>query len=153
MTNQIPRSLPRPATAVVTGASRGIGQAIAIELARQGFCHLVLHYRRDREGAESTATEVEALGCETTLMQGDLAESEPGMLVDQAFDALGAVDAWVNNAGADVLTGEAANWSFQEKLDHLLKVDLVATIGLSRLVASRLTAQSSDNDSTLPPPS
>ena len=56
----------------------------------------------------------------------------------QAFEALGDVEVWVNNAGADVLTGEAARWPAERKLDALLELDLKATIRCSRLVAARM---------------
>jgi len=58
--------------------------------------------------------------------------------VRQAFEALGDVEVWVNNAGADVLTGEAARWPAERKLDALLELDLKATIRCSRLVAARM---------------
>ena len=48
------------------------------------------------------------------------------------------IDVWVNNAGADVLTGDAAEWSFEEKLAALWKVDVVATLRLSRAVGSSM---------------
>ncbi len=50
----------------------------------------------------------------------------------------GPIDIWINNAGADVLTGEAANWSFEEKLAALWKVDVVASLRLSRAVGQRM---------------
>jgi 3-oxoacyl-[acyl-carrier protein] reductase len=58
--------------------------------------------------------------------------------VHDAFAALEHVDVWVNNAGADVLTGEARSWSAERKLEALLDVDLKATIRCSRLVAARM---------------
>jgi 3-oxoacyl-[acyl-carrier protein] reductase len=60
---------------------------------------------------------------------------------DALLDAavrLGALDIWVNNAGADVLTGEAAQWSFERKLAALWKVDVEATMRLSRGVGRRM---------------
>jgi 3-oxoacyl-[acyl-carrier protein] reductase len=48
------------------------------------------------------------------------------------------VEVWVNNAGADVLTGEAADWSQERKLDALVELDLKGTIRCSRLVAARM---------------
>jgi 3-oxoacyl-[acyl-carrier protein] reductase len=51
--------------------------------------------------------------------------------VAQARDELGRLDVWVNNAGADVLTGEAAGWEWERKLDALLAVDLKGTIACS----------------------
>ncbi len=59
-------------------------------------------------------------------------------IVQEAFAALGHVDVWVNNAGADVLTGEAAQWPAERKLDALLELDLKGTIRCSRLVAARM---------------
>jgi 3-oxoacyl-[acyl-carrier protein] reductase len=55
-------------------------------------------------------------------------------LVAEAHDALGGIDVWVNNAGADVLTGEAADWEWERKLDLLLAVDLKGTITCSYAV-------------------
>ena len=58
--------------------------------------------------------------------------------MEDAFAALDNVDVWVNNAGADVLTGDAARWPAERKLDALLDVDLKSTIRCSRLVAARM---------------
>ncbi len=55
------------------------------------------------------------------------------------------VDMWINNAGADVLTGEAADWSFLQKLEMLWKVDVTATIHLSRLVGQRMVERIEQN--------
>jgi 3-oxoacyl-[acyl-carrier protein] reductase len=52
-------------------------------------------------------------------------------LVAEARDVLGGFDVWVNNAGVDVLTGEAAGWEWERKLDALLAVDLKGTIACS----------------------
>ena len=60
-------------TILVTGSSKGIGRAIAVELARVGF-DLALHYGRDREGAEATATLVRAAGRNTRLLTFDIAD-------------------------------------------------------------------------------
>ena len=56
----------------------------------------------------------------------------------EAFEVLENVDVWVNNAGADVLTGEAGEWPAERKLEALLEIDLKATIRCSRLVAARM---------------
>jgi 3-oxoacyl-[acyl-carrier protein] reductase len=58
--------------------------------------------------------------------------------VKEAFAAFETVDVWVNNAGADVLTGEAAHWPAERKLEALLELDLKGTIRCSRLVAARM---------------
>ncbi len=125
-------------TAVVTGSSSGIGRAIAVELARAG-ARVLLHARRNALGAERVSEEIKALGVEAEVVLCDLAE--PGChesLVERAWGWRGGIDIWVNNAGADVLTGEAARWSFEEKLEALWRVDVLGTIRLSRLVGRRM---------------
>ena len=70
------------------------------------------------------------------VRQADLATRDGcERLVAEALDDLGGVDVWVNNAGADVLTGEAADWDWERKLDALLAVDLKGTIACSYAVA------------------
>ena len=130
-------------SAVVTGSSSGIGQITAIELAKAGVCQLLVHYRSNRKGAEATAAMARQAGCRhVVLMAADLSDpAERTALVNQAFDQLGQVDSWINLAGADVLTGEAASWDFATKLDHLWNIDVRGTIDLSRQVAQRLRQQ------------
>jgi 3-oxoacyl-[acyl-carrier protein] reductase len=73
------------------------------------------------------------------LLQADLSTADGcTAIVENAFAELGNVDIWVNNAGADVLTGEAAAWPAARKLDALLELDLKSTIRCSRLVAARM---------------
>jgi 3-oxoacyl-[acyl-carrier protein] reductase len=127
-------------TAVVTGSSSGIGRAIALELAAAGAAVLV-HARQNADGAKAVAAEIRRQGrhCEVVLADlADPAQHEP--LVEKAFAWRAGVDIWVNNAGADVLTGEPAKWPFEQKLDLLWRVDVLATIRLGRLVGARMKA-------------
>ncbi|HVC99316.1 MAG TPA: SDR family oxidoreductase [Pirellulales bacterium] len=128
-------------TAVVTGSSSGIGRAIALELAAAGAAVLV-HARSRLEAAEETAAAVRTRGCESAVQLFDLAD-EPAheALVAAAWGWRGDVDIWINNAGVDVLTGGAAAWSFERKLAHLWRVDVSATLRLSRLVGARMKAR------------
>jgi 3-oxoacyl-[acyl-carrier protein] reductase len=125
-------------TAVVTGSSRGIGRAVAIELARAG-AELVVHAGTNRKGAEETADLIRHLGRQVIVLLADLADTDSReIFVEQAWGWRNKVDIWVNNAGADVLTGEAANWEFPQKLQRLWQVDVQGTIFLSRLVGRRM---------------
>ena len=126
-------------TAVVTGSSTGMGRAIAIELAKAG-ADVLIHAHGNREAAEQTADKVRTLGRTATVVLCDLAETaNQSALVDQAWQWSGGIDIWMNNAGVDVLTGAAADRSFEDKLDLLWKVDVVATMRISRLVGERMT--------------
>jgi len=126
---------------VVTGASGGIGRGIALELARQG-ADVVVHGFRRRLEAESIANEIEHHGCQAKVLLADLTDRQAmsGML-DAAWNWHGGIDVWVNVAGADVLTGEASGATFEEKLTALWRVDVQASIYLSRAVGKRMKSR------------
>ncbi len=88
-------------TAVVTGASRGVGAATAIALARAGAARVVIHYNSYEEGARRVLDEVRAQGAEGAAIQADLSE-ESG--IERCLAALGeeapGIGILVNNAGA-----------------------------------------------------
>jgi NAD(P)-dependent dehydrogenase (short-subunit alcohol dehydrogenase family) len=99
---------------IVTGASRGIGRAIALRLAREAG-KLVLA-ARDRDSLASAAADIAATGGTATFFAGDLRLPEvPPALVKAALDAYGAIDIIVNNAGAtkrgDFLELSDADWA------------------------------------------
>jgi 3-oxoacyl-[acyl-carrier protein] reductase len=126
---------------LVTGASSGIGRAIALGAARAG-ADVALTYRVNAEGARSTETHIRAAGRRATVFQLDLTdESALATLGAAVRRGLGRLDAWVNNAGADILTGSAANLSDIEKMDLLLSVDLRGTMVASWRAAEALAAQ------------
>ena len=121
---------------VVTGASSGIGRAIAIAFAAAG-ARVGIGFCRSADAARALAAELGDR--EHPLLQADLSTLDGcSAIVRDAFDALEHVDVWVNNAGADVLTGEARSWPDERKLELLIDVDLKATIRCSRLVAGRM---------------
>jgi 3-oxoacyl-[acyl-carrier protein] reductase len=125
---------------VVTGASRGIGRAIALELAAAG-AHVVLHARTGRAAAEAAAEQIRRGGGNAHVETADLADPRQALaLVQRCWEWQGRVDIWVNNAGADVLTGDAADVDFDEKLRRLWQVDVLGTVMLSRQVGQRMRA-------------
>ncbi|MEZ4506118.1 MAG: SDR family oxidoreductase [Thermomicrobiales bacterium] len=85
--------------ALVTGAGLGIGQGIAIELARAGY-DVAVHYASSREGADATVAECESLGARAIAIGGNLREVETCFrVVEEAVDFLGGIDGLVNNSG------------------------------------------------------
>jgi 3-oxoacyl-[acyl-carrier protein] reductase len=130
----------RGRAAVVTGSSSGIGRAIAVELAAAG-ADVLVHARQSGEAADETAGQIRALGQGAEVVLADLADpAQHERLVDRAWGWRSGVDVWVNNAGADVLTGAAAAWPFERKLEALWRVDVVATIRLGRLAGAQMKA-------------
>jgi 3-oxoacyl-[acyl-carrier protein] reductase len=118
-------------TAVVTGSSSGIGKAIALELAAAG-ANVLIHARRNQKGAEEVAGAIRNLGREASIVLADLSDIKSQDEFVAAAWKWKPIDIWVNNAGMDVLTGNAAYWSFDDKLNALWNVDAVATLRMSR---------------------
>jgi 3-oxoacyl-[acyl-carrier protein] reductase len=126
---------------LVTGASSGIGRAIALAAAEAG-ADVALTYRSNESGARAVAVAVEGLGRRAAVLPLDLADAEQVAALGPAvLAALGRLDAWVNNAGADILTGAVAESSRIDKLDRLLAVDLRGTVLASWYAAELLAAQ------------
>jgi 3-oxoacyl-[acyl-carrier protein] reductase len=126
---------------LVTGGSSGIGRAIAVAAARAG-ADVALTYRRSEAGARESEAEIRALGRRVAVLQVDVErEADVRALGPRALDALGRLDAWINNAGADILTGPDASRSPVEKLDRLLSVDLRGTILATWSAAGILATQ------------
>ena len=113
---------------LVTGASSGIGRAIALAAARQG-ADVALTYRANGEGAEAVAALIAQLGRRSLVLQFDLTDDRSiRALAPSLRQRFGHVDAWINNAGADILTGNGAALTTVQKLDLLLQADLRGTI-------------------------
>jgi 3-oxoacyl-[acyl-carrier protein] reductase len=126
--------------ALVTGSTSGIGKAIALELA-VGGADVIVHGRR-ADAAKKVADRIRENGGRTQVVLANLPNpDECDRLMQTAWQEWGGLDIWINNAGADTLTGEAAHWSFERKLEELLAVDLKGTLFLSREVGRRMKAQ------------
>ena len=126
---------------VVTGASSGIGRAIALAFAGEG-ARVVVNYNRSAERAEGVVREIEGLSGQAIAVQADIAEPDAvAGLIETAGAEFGRIDVWVNNAGADILTGSGARLSDGQKLSMLTDVDLKGTIRCCWAVADVMQRQ------------
>jgi 3-oxoacyl-[acyl-carrier protein] reductase len=93
---------------------------------------VLVTYRRNEAGAQALAGGIAARGGRAAVVRADLGtRAGCEALVAEARERLGGLDVWVNNAGADVLTGDAAGWDWERKLELLLAVDVKGTIACS----------------------
>ena len=113
---------------LVTGGSSGIGRAIALAVASAG-ADVAITYRSNAAGADAVQEAIRSMGRRTASMHLDLANADSIVDLGSAAErALGRLDVWVNNAGADILTGPDASLTRIEKLDRLIAVDLRGTM-------------------------
>lgn len=97
-------SKQQPRTALVTGAGRRVGRAIAVALGARGM-HVAVHYHGAEEGAQETAREIESAGGAAVVVRADLRETgAPIRLVAEAAGHLGSLDVLVNSAAVMVRT-------------------------------------------------
>ena len=109
--------------AVITGADSGIGQATAIEFAKEG-ADVVVNYLEDAEGAASTKASVEAAGRRAIVVQADISdETQVASIFDQAMRAFDGVDILMNNAGVDASGTPVAELS-TEVFDKAIRTNL-----------------------------
>jgi 3-oxoacyl-[acyl-carrier protein] reductase len=126
--------------AVVTGGSRGIGRAIALALGAAG-ADVVVNYVRSEAQAKEVAAEIARGGQRAVAVEADVSSRiDVERLVARALSDLGAVHIWVNNAGADILTGEAARWPDERKWESVMEVDLKGTWLCTRAAAPVIAA-------------
>ncbi|AJG97742.1 MULTISPECIES: 3-oxoacyl-[acyl-carrier-protein] reductase [Clostridium] len=108
--------------AIVTGASRGIGKAIALKLASLG-ANIVLNYRSNEKEALEVENEIKGMGVETLCVKGDISKSEEvDNLINSAKEKFGTIDIMVNNAG---ITKDALIIRMKEEdFDNVIDVNL-----------------------------
>lgn len=120
-------------TALVTGASRGIGAATAIALARAGARRLLIHYHSNPEGAERVRAAVTAAGAEATLHQADLG-AVAGIRSLAADIRPVPVDILVNNAGSLVQRASLAEFT-EELFDRVMNLNVKSAYFITQAVA------------------
>ena len=100
---------------------------------------VIVHCRKTVDEGREVVREIEQMGRRAALLTADVRDvSACETLVGQAWEVWSGVDVWVNNAGADTLTGAGSEQAFEAKLRQLLAVDLTGTMVLSRAVGARM---------------
>ncbi len=127
-------------TAIVTGASRGIGRAISLSLARDGYI-VIAAARADKEKSAEYIAELTAISPESIYVPTDISVSEDRKrLVDTAYEAFGRLDVLVNNAGVAPLERRDILEMTEESMDRLLGINLKGTFFLTQYAANRMVA-------------
>ncbi|MBU3089751.1 elongation factor P 5-aminopentanone reductase [Clostridium gasigenes] len=133
----------RGKVALVTGASRGIGKAIALELSRDG-ASVIINYSKDDNGAELTLVEIIANGGSAKLLKGDISSFEKSkIIIDEAIKMFGKIDILVNNAGISQI-GLFMD-SSEEDIDAIIGTNLLGAMYLSKHVLPHMISKGCGN--------
>jgi 3-oxoacyl-[acyl-carrier protein] reductase len=127
--------------AIVTGASLGIGSAIALDLAKNG-ANVAINYRKHSEEANAICAEIQKMGQRAIAVQADVANFKDAQaMVDKVVAELGSVDILVNNAGVN---RDAVIWKMtEEQWDEALAINLKGYFNYIRAVAPLMKEQGS----------
>lgn len=127
---------------VVTGASTGLGRAIAVETASRGAATVVINYARSADEAQETARMVEAHGAQAVLVQGDVSKDADCRAIAKAVEPFGKVDALFNNAGVTKFAPNHADLEAVQAQDFLdiYGVNVVGAFQMVRALRSLLEA-------------
>ncbi|MBD5645938.1 3-oxoacyl-[acyl-carrier-protein] reductase [Clostridium botulinum] len=128
-------------TAIVTGASRGIGRAIAKKLASMG-ANLVLNYRSSAKEIDTLLEEIKEFGIETLVIQGDVSSFEDSKkIADEAKNKFGTIDILINNAG--ITKDSLILRMTEEDFDKVISVNLKGVYNCSKHIAPIMLKQRS----------
>lgn len=127
--------------AVVTGASRGIGRAIALSLAEQG-ANVVVNYAGNEEKANEVVSQIQSLGQEAFAFQADVSnQKEVQEMMKEAVDKFGSIDILVNNAG---ITKDNLLMRMKEnEWDDVININLKGVFNCTKAVTRQMMKQRS----------
>ncbi len=126
-------------TAVVTGASRGIGRAIAIKLAKLG-ANVVVNYRNSVDAVQEVVKEIEALGVTVLAVQGDISNyNDVENMMKKCMEEFGTIDILVNNAG---ITKDCLLMRMKEEdFDSVIDINLKGAFNCTKHVSAIMLKQ------------
>lgn len=126
-------------TAVVTGASRGIGRAIALELANNG-ANIIVNYSGSEAKAEEVVGEIQDLGVKAVKIQANVADEESvKQLMKQAIKEFGSIDILVNNAG--ITKDNLLMRMKEDEFDQVIQTNLKGTFLCTKAVSRQMMKQ------------
>ncbi|MBU3181514.1 3-oxoacyl-[acyl-carrier-protein] reductase [Clostridium psychrophilum] len=128
-------------TAVVTGASRGIGRAIAIKLAKLG-ANVVVNYRKSEDAVLDVVKEIEALGVKALAVKADISSySDVEIMMKKCIEKFGSIDILVNNAG---ITKDGLLMRMKEEdFDSVIDINLKGAFNCTKHVSAIMLKQRS----------
>jgi len=123
--------------AFITGATRGIGRAIALELANEGY-NIALNYRTENEALETLKKEIRELGVECYPVQGDVSKAEDSeRMTKEIIEHFEQIDVLVNNAG--ITKDKLIQRMKEEEFTDVINVNLVGTFNITKNVIKYMT--------------
>ncbi|MBE5926281.1 MAG: 3-oxoacyl-[acyl-carrier-protein] reductase [Lachnospiraceae bacterium] len=126
-------------SAIVTGASRGIGRAIAIELAKNG-ANVLVNYSGSEAAAKETAEECKKYGVNAIIYKADVSNTEEvNGMVEKAAEAFGNIDILVNNAG--ITRDKLVMAMTEEDFDAVININLKGTFNCTKVVSKLMMKQ------------
>ena len=128
-------------TALITGGSRGIGKAIALELSRNGY-DIAINYRSGNDDLETLKKEIESNNVKCLMVKADVSDLESCQnMVQTIFAEFGSIDVLVNNAG--ITKDNLLIRMSEEEFDSVINVNLKGTFNMSKSVAQIMMKQRS----------
>ena len=123
--------------AFITGATRGIGRAIALELAKEGY-NIALNYRTENEALENLKKEITEIGVECYPVQGDVSKAEDSeRMTKEIIEHFEQIDVLVNNAG--ITKDKLIQRMKEEEFTDVINVNLVGTFNITKNVIKYMT--------------
>ena len=128
--------------ALITGASRGIGKAIALELATEG-AEVIIHFNKNKEEADAVAREIENAGGKAYLLQADLLHVGQAInLAEEAWNLMGRIDILINNAG--VSYKKQFLETTVEDVDYFTNINFKSTLLITKTIAKKMVSSNTE---------